>query len=120
MPLDRRPTPGGVGIRIPAVTPAPVASAAIGTVGADIITGVTTVAAITTGAGGGMSRGGSIREVLSLDMRPGPIVPSNISSRAPSFWDGVHANGLSRASWSARTAQALANQPSDAIGIKPS
>jgi hypothetical protein len=92
---DRLPTPAVVGIRIPAVTPAPVASAAIGTVAAgivmaaDIITGVTTVAAITTVAVEGITLGGSIREVLSLDMRPGPIVPSNISSRA--VWDGVQA-----------------------------
>jgi hypothetical protein len=29
----------------------------------------------------GITLGASIREVLSLDMRPGPIIPSNISPR---------------------------------------
>ena len=69
--LDRLPTPAPTEIAIPAVTPAPVASAAI----------VTAVAAITTAVGAtveveGITLGGSIREVLPLDMRPGPIIPS--------------------------------------------
>ena len=38
-------------------------------------------AAITTVAVEGITLGGSIREVSSLDMRPGPIIPSNISLR---------------------------------------
>jgi hypothetical protein len=52
-------------IAIPAVTPASVASAAIVTVAVE-----------------GITLAGSIREVLLPDMRPGPIIPSNISSRA--------------------------------------
>jgi hypothetical protein len=85
--LDRLPSPAVTAIVIPAVTPAPVASAAIVTVAAaivtaaDIITGVTTVAAIIMAAVEGITLAGSIQEVSSLDMRPGPIIPSNILSR---------------------------------------
>jgi hypothetical protein len=80
--LDRLPTPAVVGIRIPAVTPAPVA--AIVTAVVAIITAVpivTAVVAIITAAVERITLGGSIREVSSLDMRPGPIIPRNISSR---------------------------------------
>jgi hypothetical protein len=50
-------------------------------VAADIITGVTPVAAIIMAAVEGITLAGSIQEVLSLDMRRGPIIPSNISLR---------------------------------------
>ncbi|HKC01263.1 MAG TPA: hypothetical protein VKD23_20935 [Terriglobales bacterium] len=74
--LDRLPTPAVVGIRIPAVTPAPVA--AIITVAAAIITVVAaTVAAIITAAVEGITLGDSIRDVLPLDMLPESIVPNS-------------------------------------------
>ena len=60
-----------VGIPILAVTPAPVAV---------IITAVAAIVmavAIITVAVERIMLGGSIREVSSLDMRPGPIIPSN-------------------------------------------
>jgi hypothetical protein len=47
-----------------------------------IITGAApTAVAIITVAVERITLAGSIREVSSLDMRPGPIIPSNISSR---------------------------------------
>jgi hypothetical protein len=81
--LDQLPTPAVMEIAIPAVTPAPVASAGIVTAVAIItVAAMVTVAAaiITAVAVEGIMLGGFIREVLSLDMRPGPIIPSNISS----------------------------------------
>jgi len=66
--LDRLPTPAAVAIPIPAVTPAPVAV---------IITAVVAIVmavAIITVAVERIMLGGSIREVSSLDMRPGPIL----------------------------------------------
>jgi hypothetical protein len=77
-----------VGTRIPEVTPAPVASAAIVTAVAAIIMAVAIVmgaapmvGAIITAAVEGITLAGSIREVSSLDIRQGPIIPNNISSR---------------------------------------
>jgi len=68
--LDRLPTPAATEIAIPAVTPAPVASAAI----------VTAVAAITTAVGATVEVEGITLGVPSgsfaADMRPGPIIPS--------------------------------------------
>ena len=86
--LDRLPTPAATEIAIPAVTPAPVATAAIVTVAAiitvavAIITAVAPTGAIIMVAVQVIMLGDSIREVLSLDMRPGPIIPSNVSSCA--------------------------------------
>jgi hypothetical protein len=83
-----------VGTRIPAVTPVLVAAiimavpiatavAAIITVAVAIITAVT----VTVAAVEGITLGGSIREVLSLDMRLEPITPSNISCARALFFE---------------------------------